>query len=262
MAQNYTNGITSLYFQPVINESSFVRQLFQTTESKTKEEVIIKDAIKAMEQYPFNISANNITNLEMKLENTHLTISTDQIISSSPIFIESHNSTLRIWNAHSSPHALLGTQGNTFVEGYDILDFNNHSIKCTEEYQYCKWNVSTINLISNITISGSGNNINIEKETNKNLNIKSCGDNKLFMKMNNSYDNLIVYIVNGFINFGNSTCENFIAEIKGLSGVNGILVNCSSDITYVGTQVLIMKRKQAATHKETINGPGKIIWTF
>lgn len=258
----YTNGITTLNYQPKENDVALIRQCLHSNISLIKEpEIVLHDSIAAIHSYPFAISFEKIANFELKLENTTVSIHQYKIVSDKPIFIETSNDILRIWNILVTPHNILGTQGNTYVDGYNILDFNNNSIKSVYSYVNTSWNIPNFDPIKKIILNGNGNSLFVEKQMNKDLILKISGTNQVSIK-HNIYDKLDIQTTNCTFDFENASCNNLFLDIKGNGKINNLCVLVKSAITITGSQILNLKKSDKAECYEKIYGPGKVIWTI
>lgn len=265
----YTNGTTSLYYQPTDNEVTTLRQYFNPYATNTINTInkavenVISDSVTATQKYPFSISLDKVTNIEMKLEKTFLILSQNKITSNKPIFIESYNDILRIWNIQISPHNVLSTQGNTYVDGYDILDFNNNNIKIQYSYNYTSWDVPNLELIKKISLNGNENELVVGMNLNENMSFGIIGTNKMNMCMANSvFNNLNMHTTNSIFDFNNASCNNFTCIIKGTGRIINLNVILTSDIVVVGSRTLNINKNKDTICKENIYGPAKINWTI
>jgi hypothetical protein len=254
-----TDGTTTLHYQPTTNDTEILRQSYLSTIPQKVEEYVITDNVQSVNNYPFSIQLSGITAVELKLNDTIMTIGSDMIISNKPIFIETSRRVLRIWNITSTPHNVLGTQGNTYVDGYDILNFNNSSIKCSHNFTYSSWNVSTLGPLGKLTLNGNNNELCIDKTINEDLSIKVLGNNYIQVKHSN-YENLNINSSDSNFDFDNAHCKRLVVDIKGNGKINNLCVDEFADITLVGSQTLNLRRKLNAVCQKMINGPAQIKW--
>ena len=244
----YTNGQTIFHTQ--------------TSSSTPEAEIIIPDNIQPTSRYPFNVETAGIEKIEIKLENTALDITDSYIISNKPIFIKCVGNRLYIWNAQSYPNNIISTKGTTYIDGYNILDFDNTNIKSAFAYDEKSWPVPKMNPIQNLIFSGNSNTINLNQDFADDISMKFFGENNICVGKNSvkNYNNLNIYITYSTIHFFNIFCNNLKLQIKGNGEIRKLNVNISADINIIGSSCLLLNSPPDIIYKESIIGTGKVIW--
>lgn len=238
-------GQTMQYTQPSINI--------------LKPEIVITDNVKPVDVYPFNISADSISNIELKLENTNVTIDNMTITANKPIFIECVSDTLRIWNIKSNPNNSISFKGNIFVDGYNILDFDNNNIKSLYTYNYKKWTLPKMNPIKKIVLNGNSNIVELKEILAQNTNLCIFSENTL--KINSEFFTYLnIHTTYSTIYFSNSQCDNLDLKIEGNGNIKNLSVLKYANITNIGSTNIRLNKLSTTLHTETINGIGKIFW--
>jgi len=233
----------------------------QTNTRILEQEIIITDNIQPINMYPFNITTDTICNIELKIVDTTITIDDTHIIANKPIFIECINDTLRIWNIKSYPNNSISSKGNTFVNGYNLLDFNNNNIKSSYTYNCTQWTLPAINLIGKIIVNGNDNNIVLNQILNHNVIVHIFGKNNL--KIDSGlllYSQLNIHITYSIIDFLYSTCDNLELKIEGNGNIKNLSVLKNAKINNIGTTHINLNKLSTTQYTETINGVGKIFW--
>lgn len=223
-------------------------------------ELLIGDNNKPGYYYPFNLDTTGISNIEMKLDNTNINIDSKKIISNNPIFIQCVGSTLQIWNTKSSPNNKMSTKGNTYVDGFNIIDFNNNNITSAITYDHKNWHMPKLNTIDSLNINGNSNIINISTELSKSVIMNILGQNNVYINNGMNISNLEINIIHSKINFDDIHCDNLKLRINGIGDIKGLTINESSDINIVGSSIIYLKRSTEINSQQTINGIGRIIW--
>ena len=96
---------------------------------KVINEKFIEEKIPGYVNYPFNTQSSDIIdNVQMKINNTILTIQEGNIISNKPVMLEIHNRKLMIWTTDITERRRLTTKGSSVIDGYKMLDFNGKKV--------------------------------------------------------------------------------------------------------------------------------------
>ena len=138
----YTNGQTIIHTQPNYTlepQNIQPSHFFGQTQSQVEPEKIITDNIIPTVTYPFNLNTDCVSDIELKLENTVITIENSKIISNKPLFIKYNGNVLYVWNVVSYPNKIIGSKGNTFMDGYNVLDFDNSNVKSVYQFGNTEW---------------------------------------------------------------------------------------------------------------------------
>ena len=205
------------------------------------------------------MNTSGTTNLDLKLENTTVTITGSKISSSEPIFIEFANSTLRIWNIRQTPNHIVSTKGNTYLDGYNMLDFNNNSIKSAHHYDYKEWNLIKMYPIKSLILHGNSNKIRLDPILDTNTEIKIYGTNDIDISKE-KYSHLSIYNTHSLINFNHSDCESLEFETKGNGKISNLCVDKTATINMTSCENMTLYKKSDSTISETTYGTGKINW--
>lgn len=241
----YSNGQTVIYTQP--------------NYAQMEPEKIITDNVMPSTTYPFNLNTYDVSDIELKLENTTVTIENSEIISNKPLFIKYNGNVLYVWNTVYYPNKIIGSKGNTFTDGHNILDFDNTSIKSIYSFDNVKWIVK-LKPIQNIVLNGTSNTVTINQLFNESVSLKIYGENNISIKNDSMHDNLKIYNTNSTIDFHNKMCKNLNLETKG----NGIIKNlCVTDLantSIIGPCVMNLHKLNKTKCEGSIYGTGKIIW--
>lgn len=243
----YVEGQTVQHHQPISNQLP-------------KKEFIMQDGISPLTTYPYDLSQSNISILEIKLESTILTIKPDQIIADKPILIQTLGSTIRIWNYVSSPNYVISDKGVTYIDGYNMLDWDANPIKITNNFGQSTWTIHELNLINNFNLVGSNNKIFLDVGLESILSVNVMGLNtvdfnkpinalKVDMSMNHST-----------INFHGCVCDHFKLIIKGTGSIVGLTTTKTANINIVGPVVLTLNKTSDTIVDTNVVGTGKIIW--
>ena len=259
MEGKYTQGNTYLYHQGAEIESNEIRKYYNIqTAPPLQFEEILPNKMSSIATYPFCISSNSICNIRLKLNDTSLTITNEKIVSNKPIFIKNTNNEFYVWNTEFTPNYVCGSKGNTYIDGYNAIDFDGNLIKCNQCFYYLEWNIPTI-VIKQLVLSGDNNNIVFKNMFNKTLDIKISGINNLDMA-NYYYESLNINIDHTIINFNESICNILSLEIRGTGKTNGLCIESEANITIIGSNNLNIKKNINTKCYETIYGAGKINW--
>jgi len=245
----YTNGQTMSHIQ--------------TNSATTEPEIIITDNIRPIITYPFNLETNGITQIELKLENTTISIGNLQIVADKPIFIQCIGSNLRIWNIKIYPNNTIGTKGNIYVDNYNIVDFDNNNIKSAYMYHYTSWSMPKMNPIQKIILNGNSNTINLNQYLDNDTSMKIFGENNVGINkdcISRTYCNLNIYTTHSIINFFNGVCDNLKLEIKGIGQITDINVTKTANVSIIGSTIQQVNISDDTVCTESVNGTGKIIW--
>lgn len=104
--------------------------------------------------YPFNLKYPScILNIKLKLDNTLLKLTNEEVVSNKPIFIEYNQNDLFIWN----------TIENGISDEGDIIyqDFEGNKIKTKPAYCFMYWLIPKTIKLNEIIIIGNNNKIEI-----------------------------------------------------------------------------------------------------
>ncbi len=196
--------------------------------------------------------------MEFKLEKTMLTICRNKITSDKPILVDMQGDVLRVWNTQATPHNVLGTQGNTYVDGYDILDFDNNAIKCAYDYKTSEWDIPYLEPIKRLTLNGNGNSLSIN-ELSKDMSFRILGKNKLYIK-SQDFNALTIGTTNSVFKFDGSSCDTLSANIRGTGLIEELSINTYAHTTLIGSQTICLNIKEGGTYKNSVHGPGQIVF--
>lgn len=223
-------------------------------------ETVTLDNISPVNEYPFDTTMDKIYKIELKLNDTTITINNTSIVANKPILIECIGGTLRVWNLTFFPNNVIGTKGNLYIDGYNLLDFDNKNIKSKYIYELKTW-VIDISIIKNMAVHGSYNNIYINQLFSNDVVIKNNGKNVLHIKKIQIHvRSLIINNIDGNIDLDSSVCDNFMLENKGIGVILDLGISLVAEIKIIGSSVMTLNKLKNTVCKETINGTGKIIW--
>jgi len=256
----YTDGTTTINYQHKQIESDAIRSnLYYDFPAYKEPEVVISDFVTLKKEYPFNLPLDNkITEVEFKLDKTNIDITGNRISANKAIFIEAHGSVLRVWNSQVTPHNVLGTQGNTYVDGYDILDFDNNMVKCAFTFNRYFWDIPYIGSLKRILLNGNGNDL-ILNDLDKNAAFRVLGKNKVYVGQT-TFDSLTIGTTNSTFNFLDSVCDTLSANVRGTGNIQNLTVKTYANVTLIGSQQLLIKKMEGMLQDTVINGPGKIVF--
>jgi len=259
-ATDEETGIYSSLFQTGTIQDPGTARYHQPIFASSEVETLITDNILAAEKYPFDISANNIRNIDFKITDTMVILNDTSVTATKPILIECIGDTLRVWNATHNPNNAITTQGNMFVDGYKLLDYYNNDVKSKYIYEYKSWKVNT-DKIQRLSVSGGNNNVQIYKSLCKDLVIKNSGKNALlFEKAQNDVENLNIINNNGEIIFDNIICDKLDLDNRGTGIVTNVTVKTSSRVKNVGPSVLVFNKIKDARCVDHMHGTGNVVW--
>lgn len=247
--QSYTNGQTIIYAQ---GNSTYIAP-----------ELIISDNISPVTTYPFSLETNGISDIELKLNNTHITINNSEIISDKPIYIQCIGCKLRVWNVNVSTNNSISTKGNTYVDGYNILDFDNNNVKSLYLINSLTWLMPKTNLIQNFILSGNTNIVNFNCDFDTDIVINVSGKNNVTINKNaihKTRHNLDISATYCTINLFNWICDNLKAYIKGNGKIYGLDALTSANINIIGSTCISVKKHANTLCCETIHGTGNVNW--
>ena len=242
----YSNGQTVIYTQP--------------NYTQMEPEKIITDNVMPSTTYPFNLNTDDVSDIELKLENTTVKIENSEIISNKPLFIKYNGNVLYVWNTVYYPNKIIGSKGNTFTDGHNILDFDNTSIKSIYSFDNVKWIVK-LKRIQNIVLNGTSNTVIINQLLNESVSLKIYGENIVSIKNDSIYDNLKIYNTNSTIDFYNKMCKNLNLETKGNGIIKNLCVTDSSTTSIIGPCIMNLHKFTKTKCEGSIYGTGKIIWS-
>lgn len=247
--QSYTNGQTIVYTQ--------------TNSTYMPPELIISDNIHSVTTYPFSLETNGISDIELKLNNTYITINNSEIISDKPICIQCIGCKLRVWNVQASTNNSISTKGNTYVDGYNILDFDNNNVKSLYLINSTTWPMPKTNLIQNFILSGNTNIVNFNCDFDTDIVINVSGKNNVTINKNaihRTRHNLDISAIYCTINLFNWICDKLKVYIKGNGKISGLDVITSANITIIGSTCISVRKHANTLYCETIHGTGNINW--
>jgi hypothetical protein len=251
--------INTMFFPP--SEYGTV-SFFQPNTAVLALETVTLDNIAPVSEYPFNTSMDNMCNIDFKLNGTAITINNTSVTADKPILIECVADTLRIWNSTCSPNNVIGTKGNLYIDGYNLLDFNNNNIKSKYIYELKTWTID-VPIIKKLTVGGNCNKICINQPFNNDVVIKNNGKNILNIKKIQAHmRSLIVNNVDGNVDLDSSVCDNLALTNKGIGSVLNLGISLIAEIKIIGSSTLTLNRLKNTVCKETINGTGQIIWNI
>lgn len=111
-----------------------------------------------IKNYPFNISLpSHITEIKMKLNNTHIIISNEDIISDIPIFIEYKENILYIWNTISDPVKI----DEFYQDNISYINYDGDIIKTWAIYHFTYWLIPKITKKVKVLVEGENNNVHL-----------------------------------------------------------------------------------------------------
>uniref|UniRef100_A0A6C0C761 Uncharacterized protein n=1 Tax=viral metagenome TaxID=1070528 RepID=A0A6C0C761_9ZZZZ len=253
----YPYQTNSEFFQP--NEFGTVNFYQPNIATPTLETVTI-DNIAPVTEYPFNTVMDNICNVDFKLNDTIITITSTIIVSNKPILIECVADTLRVWNLTYFQNNVIGTKGNLYIDGYNLLDFDNNNVKSMYIYELKSW-IIDIGVAKKITISGNNNKIYVNHSFGNDIVLKINGKNSLHIKnIQIHVRSLVISNVDGNIYFDSTVCDHLTLNNKGIGNVSELVVSLMAEVNIIGPSVVTLNKLQSTECKEMINGPGKIIW--
>lgn len=143
---------------------------------------MLESLLQHFTNYPFNLIAEeNIDSIDLKLENTSISISRTKIISDKPLFIELKSSILRVWNCLPSHDIYDETYRDDF--SYACFD-EGQSIVSACIFQYMTWPLPTIGLLKKINVNGNNNIIELSQEFTNETIVCIDGENNTCIKNN------------------------------------------------------------------------------
>jgi hypothetical protein len=222
-------------------------------------EVLLQDGTNKANAYPFECNSTNITQIETKLENTALTINPNQIIADKPILFQCIGQILRIWNYSDTPNNVISNKGNTYTDGYNILDFDNNPIKSAYQYVQKNWTINN-SLLQNFSLKGNNNTLYVNQKLSNNFSLNILGENSIHFDVSSEFNDLNISTTHGLIDFRDSNCNNLKLELKGIGLIKNLTVRQKSHITLIGPSVLTLNKKKDTVCQTNITGTGNVIW--
>ncbi len=111
-----------------------------------------------IKNYPFNINLPcQITEIKMKLNNTHIIITNNDIVSDLPIFIEYKENILYIWNTISDPVKI----NESYQDDISYINYDGNIIKTWAIYHFTYWLIPKITQKVNVLVEGENNNVEL-----------------------------------------------------------------------------------------------------
>jgi len=167
---------------------------------------------------------------------------------------------LRIWNSVNFPNNVIGTKGNLYIDGYNLLDFNNNNVKSKYIYEL-KTHAIDVHIVKKIIVTGNNNKIHIHQSFNNDVIIKNNGKNELHIKKVQIHiRSLTITNIDGMIDFDSNICNNLLLEIKGTGFILDLGTSLTARVKIVGSSVIALNKLRDTFCDEEIYGTGKVIW--
>lgn len=198
-------------------------------------ENIIKDGIKALDEYPFpiNKSGERISEIKLKLNNAIVRIDGNTITSDVPTLVSIKNNIIYVWNSEFKDCYKLTNKGGSVKDGYRIQDFDGKAIKVATVFEYKHWYTPFSN-VSEFRLDGNNNTLIISSLIfNGKTNMKIYGKNS-FNICKSLFDKLSIYTQYSDVNYNESQVKFLDAEMEGVGTLKGLVVCNGASIKIVG----------------------------